>query len=77
MPTLTIQVEDKSVMAGLKKVLEAMKGVVIVPDHQKKTGIEEAMDDIRHDLCPQIVCPETEGEGICTLSMSRLIKNIN
>ena len=34
-------------MAGLKKVLEAMKGVVIVPDHQKKTGIEEAMDDIR------------------------------
>ena len=25
-----------------------MKGVVIVPNHQKKTGIEEAMDDIRH-----------------------------
>ena len=48
MPTLTIQVEDKSVMVGLKKVLESMKGVVIVPDHQKKTGIEEAMDDIRH-----------------------------
>ena len=35
MPTLTIQVEDKSVMAGLKKVLESMKGVVIVPNHQK------------------------------------------
>ena len=48
MPTLTIQVEDKSVMVGLKKVLESMKGVVIVPDHQKKTGIEEAMDDIRY-----------------------------
>ena len=48
MATLTIQVEDKSVMAGLKKGLEAMKGVVIVPNHQKKTGIEEAMDDIRH-----------------------------
>ena len=48
MATLTIQVEDKSVMAGLKKVLESMKGVVIVPNHQKKTGIEEAMDDIRH-----------------------------
>ena len=27
MPTLTIQVEDKSVMVGLKKVLESMKGV--------------------------------------------------
>ena len=48
MATLTIQVEDRSVMAGLKKVLESMKGVVIVPNHQKKTGIEEAMDDIRH-----------------------------
>ena len=35
-------------MAELKKVLESMKGVVIVPNHQKKTGIEEAMDDIRH-----------------------------
>ena len=48
MPTLTIQVENKSVMAGLKKVLESMKGVVIVSDNQNKTGIEEAMDDIRH-----------------------------
>lgn len=49
MATLTIQVEDNSVMAGLKKVLESMKGVVIVPDHQKSmSGIEEAMDDIRH-----------------------------
>lgn len=36
-------------MAGLKKVLEAMKGVVIVPNHQKSmSGIEEAMGDIRH-----------------------------
>ena len=50
MATLTIQVEDRSVMAGLKKVLESMKGVVIVPNHQKKTGIEEAMDDIRKRL---------------------------
>ena len=47
MATLTIQVEDRSVLAELKKVLESMKGVVIVPNHNK-TGIEEAMDDIRH-----------------------------
>ena len=47
MATLTIQVEDRSVLAELKKVLESMKGVVIVPNH-KKIGIEEAMDDIRH-----------------------------
>ena len=47
MATLTIRVEDRSVLAKLKRVLESMKGVVIVPNH-KKTGIEEAMDDIRH-----------------------------
>ena len=40
--------ENRSVLAKLKKLLESMKGVVIVPNHQKKTGIEEAMDDIRH-----------------------------
>ena len=46
--TLTIQVEDKNVMAGLKKVLKAMNGVVILPTHtQKMTGLEEAMDDVR------------------------------
>ena len=39
--------EDRSVLAKLKRLLESMKGVVIVPNH-KKTGIEEAMDDIRH-----------------------------
>ena len=47
MATLTIRVEDRSVLAKLKRLLESMKGVVIVPNH-KKTGIEEAMDDIRH-----------------------------
>ena len=39
--------EDRCVLAKLKKMLESMRGVVIVPNH-KKTGIEEAMDDIRH-----------------------------
>lgn len=49
MNTLTIQVEDRNVMSGLKKVLKSMNGVVIVPNRKKrKTGIEEAMDDIRH-----------------------------
>ena len=49
MAILTIQVEDNSVMSGLKKVLESMNGVVIIPNHQKSmSGIEEAMDDIRH-----------------------------
>lgn len=49
MNTLTIQVEDQSVLAGLKKVLSAMSGVVILPTRKKKkTGMEEAMDDIRN-----------------------------
>lgn len=47
--TLTIQVEDKTVMAGLKKVLSAMSGVVILPANKtKKSGIDEAMDDIHN-----------------------------
>lgn len=48
METITIKVEDRSVMSGLKKVLQSMNGVVIVPSKKKKkTGIEEAIDDIR------------------------------
>lgn len=47
--TLTIQVEDKTVMEGLKKVLSAMSGVVILPTRKtKKSGIDEAMDDIHN-----------------------------
>ncbi len=49
MDTLTIKVEDKKVMAGLKKVLNAMNGVVVLPVRKtKKSGLEEAMDDIRN-----------------------------
>lgn len=48
MNTLTIQVEDKSVMAGLKKVLKSMNGVVILPTKKKgKTGMEEAIEDVK------------------------------
>lgn len=49
MNTITIQVEDRNVMSGLKKVLKSMNGVVILPTHKnKKSGMEESMDDIRH-----------------------------
>lgn len=37
--------EDRSVLAKLKKVLESMKGVVIVPNH-KKTGKSAQTKDI-------------------------------
>ena len=49
MNTITIQVEDRNVMSGLIKVLKSMNGVVILPTHKnKKSGMEEAMDDNRH-----------------------------
>ena len=49
MNTITIQVEDRNVMSGLIKVLKSMNGVVILPTHKnKKSGMEEAMDDIPH-----------------------------
>lgn len=48
MNTITIKVEDRSVMSGLKKVLQSMNGVMIVPNRKtRKKGIEEAMEDIR------------------------------
>ena len=46
MNTITIQVEDRNVMSGLIKVLKSMNGVVT--HKNKKSGMEEAMDDIRH-----------------------------
>lgn len=48
MNTITIQVENPSVFAGLKKVLSSMKGVEILPKpRKKKTGLEEALEDVR------------------------------
>ncbi len=48
MERLTIQVEDPKVMSGLKKVLRSMNGVTILPERKKRTGLEEALDDVKH-----------------------------
>lgn len=50
MDTLTIQVEDRGLLQSLRRVLKSMNGVAIVPTRskRKKTGMEEAQDDIRH-----------------------------
>ena len=57
--TLTIQVEDKTVMAGLKKVLSAMSGVVILPTNKtKKSGLDEAMDDIHNGRVTKYDCAD-------------------
>ena len=48
MNTLTIQVENQSVMDKLREVLKTMSGVVILPTRKKMTGMEEAMEDVRN-----------------------------
>lgn len=48
METLTIQVKNHNVMEALKKVLGAMSGVVVLSEKKvKRTGLEEAMEDVR------------------------------
>ncbi len=49
MTQITINVEDKSILPHLKKILNAIEGVSIaVPQKKrKKTGIEEAYEDVR------------------------------
>ena len=48
MNTMTIQVDNPSIYAGLKKVLSSMNGVVILPNtRKKKSGLEEALEDVR------------------------------
>lgn len=50
MATMTISVADESVMESLRNILSRMSGVSILTKpatDKKKTGMEEAMDDIR------------------------------
>lgn len=51
MATITISVDDRSIMASLRKILKTMNGVTILPESRKqvkKSGIDEAMDDIKY-----------------------------
>ena len=44
-----MRIRKKYVTLQIKKVLKSMNSVVILPTHKnKKSGMEEAMDDIRH-----------------------------
>ncbi|MBQ4377237.1 MAG: hypothetical protein II793_06050 [Bacteroidales bacterium] len=44
--TLTLQVDDASLMPSLKRVLRSIEGVHIVPAKRKrKSGIEQALED--------------------------------
>jgi predicted Zn-ribbon and HTH transcriptional regulator len=48
MTQLTINVEDKSILPHLKKILNAIEGVSIAkPSRKKKCGLDEALDDVK------------------------------
>lgn len=49
MTQLTINIEDKSILPHLKKILNAIDGVSIATPKKKrkKNGIDEAYEDIR------------------------------
>ncbi|MDE7345789.1 MAG: hypothetical protein K2N48_03495 [Muribaculaceae bacterium] len=47
MTQLTINIEDKSILPHLKKILNALEGVSIAkPIRKKKTGLDKALEDI-------------------------------
>lgn len=49
MTQLTINIEDKSILPHLKKILNAIDGVSIAKPERKKRkcGLDEALDDIK------------------------------
>ena len=50
MSTLTIQVENPAILSSIRKVLNALDGVTVLPQRKstaKKRGIDEAMEGVR------------------------------
>ncbi len=52
MNTLTIQVDNPAILSSIRKVLNALDGVRVLPQRRsksatKKKGIDEAMEDVR------------------------------
>ena len=48
MTQLTINIEDKTILPHLKKILSAIEGVSIAPTKKKKKcGLEEALEDVK------------------------------
>lgn len=49
MVQLTINIEDKSILPHLKKILNALEGVSIAKPEKKKkmSGIEESYEDVK------------------------------
>lgn len=48
MTQITINIEDKTILPHLKKILNALEGVSIAkPSKRKKCGLDEALDDVK------------------------------
>lgn len=49
MTQITINIEDKSILPHLKKILNAIEGVSIAKPakKKKKCGLDEALDDVK------------------------------
>ncbi len=48
MTQITINIEDKSILPHLKKILNAIEGVSIAkPEKKRKTGLDEAYEGVR------------------------------
>ncbi|MBQ6190811.1 MAG: hypothetical protein IJK51_00760 [Bacteroidaceae bacterium] len=48
--TLTIQIDNPAILSSIRKVLNALDGVRVLPQRRsktKKSGIDEAMEDVR------------------------------
>ena len=48
--TLTIQIDNPAILSSIRKVLNALDGVRVLPQRRSKTkkcGIDEAMEDVR------------------------------
>lgn len=48
MTQLTINIEDKSMLPFVKKLIKSLPGISLAPNaRKKKTGIEKAYDDVK------------------------------
>ncbi len=61
MTQLTINIEDKSILPHLKKILNAIEGVSIAQPEKKqkkRSGLEKAMDDVKNGRITRYDSPE-------------------
>lgn len=60
MTQITINIEDKSILPHLKKILNAIEGVSIAKTEKKKskTGLEEAYEDLQEGRITRYGSPD-------------------